>query len=320
MVEAGIRCIQGIMLVVCGYLVYLTGAPLVRAMEQPSVPMLDPVTAAGETAYALPRYRIIGERNLFATPVSSVLVPVEQVFEESKLDVTLLGTLASQPAELSVALLQIGMERQLARIGERVQGARVERIERRRVVVENRGKLESISMAEPEAVSGPGGPRDLRKSRVVTNLISPSGPLDASALEAFKASLPDGSADLSPGVSLLPAPAPPAGIARPGLAFTATAQVEAERGSSFAAVVGLEGVVLASPIEGLDALLGPAIQKLRAQELVRSGDRVVAVNGVPLDDPARLPRILEALAKPGRGSLTIVAASNEPREVQVEFP
>lgn len=318
MVEAGIRCIQGIMLVVCGYLVYLTGAPLVRAMEQPSVAMLDPVTAAGETAYALPRYRIIGERNLFATPVSSVLVPVEQVFEESKLDVTLLGTLASQPAELSVALLQIGMERQLARIGERVQGARVERIERRRVVVENRGKLESISMAEPEAVSGPGGPRDLRKSRVVTNLISPSGPLDAGALEALQASLPDGTADLSPGVSLMPAPA--AGVARKGLAFTATAQPEGERGSSFAAVVGLEGVVLSSPIEGLDALLGPAIQKLRAQALVKSGDRVVAVNGVPLDDPARLPRILEALAKPGRGSLTIVAASNEPREVQVEFP
>ena len=50
------------------------------------------------------------------------------------------------------------------------------------------------------------------------------------------------------------------------------------------------------------------------------GDRVVAVNRVPLDDPARLPRILEALARPGTGSLTIVAASNEPREVQVEFP
>jgi type II secretory pathway component PulC len=315
-VEAGIRFIQSIMLVVCGYLVYLTGAPLVRAMEQPSVAALDPVATTAETAaYALPRYRIIGERNLFATPTSAVLVPVEQVFEESKLDVTLLGTLASQPAELSVALLQIGMERQLVRIGERIQGARVERIDRRQVIVENRGKLESIKMLEPEPLSGPGGPRDLRKSRVFTNLIQPSTP----PVEGLQAGFADGNSFPGPPMQVPPPVATPS-IVRQGLAFTATAQSAKERGSSFAAVVGLEGVVLASPIEGLDALLGPAIQKLRARDLVKTGDRVVAINGVPLDDPARLPRILEALAKPGTGSLTIVAQSNEPREVQVEFP
>jgi len=300
------------MLVVCGYLVYLTGAPLVRAMEQPSVPTLDPVAAASEAAYTLPRYRIIGERNLFATPVDTSFAPVQQVFEESKLDVTLIGTAASQRPEESIALLQVGMERQIARVGERVQGARVERIERRRIVIENRGQLESISMLEPEPLSGPGGPRDLRKSRVITNVISPTGPND----EGLQASFPG--ADGSLGAAAAPPPALTTPRASP--AFTATAVPPGERSSSFAAVVGVDGVVLASPIEGLEALLGPTIQQLRARQLVQSGDRVVAVNGVPLDDPARLPRILEALASPGPASLTIVAASNEPREVQVEFP
>jgi len=318
-IEAGIRCIQGVMLVVCGYLAYLTGAPLVRAMEQPSEATLEQIAPVADgTAYSLPRYQIIGDRNLFATPVNALAASVQQqVFEESKLDVTLLGTLASQPIELSVALLQVGQERQLARVGERIQGARVERIERRRVVIENGGKLESISMAEPLPLSGPGGPRDLRKSRVVTNLIEPSG-----TLSGLEANFPGSDALVVPPAAGPAAPAVPPALAarRENSAFTATAQAPGERGSSFAAVVGLDGVVLASPIEGLDALLGPAIQKLRAQELVKSGDRVVAVNGVPLDDPARLPRILEALARPGTGSLTIVAASNEPREVQVEFP
>jgi glucose/arabinose dehydrogenase len=137
------------LLLACAYLLYgaamsLIGASPVQATQLPSA---EPAATAAKGDPG--RYAVIGQRNLFQTLEAAVpLQPVAEKLAESKLKLRLLGTTAVEPAELSVASIEDVSTRKVEalRVGDAISGARLVRVERHRVVLDNGGKLEQISL------------------------------------------------------------------------------------------------------------------------------------------------------------------------------
>ena len=121
------------------------------------VPSGDP-TAEAPAAPALSRAwsdrEIILTRNLFN---ASILTPAvtavpEEDLEATQLPLTLLGTAAADPPELSWAAIEDRESQQTLtlRIGDSVRNqAQVRRIERKRIVLEENGTLRELALEEP---------------------------------------------------------------------------------------------------------------------------------------------------------------------------
>ena len=131
--------------------------PLVAAPALPEahVPARPPVVVP-EQDFA--RYAVIGERNLFQTlEVAPGPVVEEEKLEETRLPLRLLGTIVSSIPERSIASIEDlnRGERLALAIDDEVAGAKLVRVERYRVVLDNRGKLEQISIEEDLARGDP---------------------------------------------------------------------------------------------------------------------------------------------------------------------
>ncbi len=119
----------------------------------------DRVVAASTARPSWQERRVILDKNLFQ--VSILLpedfepdTPIEANLDETSLPLSLVGTVASSVREEARASVRIDREGRVVtvRIGEEViDGATVNRIERRRLVLENRGRLEALSLDEDEA-------------------------------------------------------------------------------------------------------------------------------------------------------------------------
>lgn len=151
----GVRAIQILLLAAAAYLLWLGLSPLVGAQPVPEANVPDPRPAPDDRP-GLAAYQVIAQRNLFKTRQSSASIePVEEAFAESKLNLRLLGTLAAVPAKFSVATIEDVAKRETLALktGDVVSGATVVRIEPRRVVIDNRGKLEQITLEEAKPAS-----------------------------------------------------------------------------------------------------------------------------------------------------------------------
>jgi len=138
----------------CLYLLYLAVLPLVSAspirdIEQAEIRRSQP--ADTQPAH----YAVISTRNLFKTRAAPVKIDtqgseLDEEHPESKLRIALVGTLASTNPRLSIATVQDQTSREslMLRVGDDIKGAEIERIERRRIVVRNRGKLEQVTLEE----------------------------------------------------------------------------------------------------------------------------------------------------------------------------
>lgn len=173
----GALAVRAVLGAACAYVVVssLTGLISVpdRAPEPgaPAVPPPLPVLRAG---VGLERYAVIVERNLFRTigGMDAPIAPPEERLPETRLPLRLRGTAVSDRAERSLAVVEDSRagEALLVRVGERIAGARVERIERDRVILRYRGLLELITLPE-SASSGAGGSAEvaLRTRMVITD-------------------------------------------------------------------------------------------------------------------------------------------------------
>jgi len=118
----------------------------------------------------LDRERIV-ERNLFGSTEVAEVVP-EAALESEELEATalplkLLGTAASPESSLAWAAID-DLEQRKHRIvatGGEIAGASVVRIERKRVVLRNRGKLEELSLDDQETPSQVAARRPTRVAR-----------------------------------------------------------------------------------------------------------------------------------------------------------
>lgn len=149
----GLRLTQVLLAVACLGVVALGVEPLIAAPALPEAPTLvHPPVVVPERDPA--RYAVIGERNLFRT-LQGAPEPVveEENLEETKLRLRLLGTIVSSIPERSIASIEdlnMGKTQALA-IEDEIAGARLVRVERYRVVLDNRGKLEQITIDDAPA-------------------------------------------------------------------------------------------------------------------------------------------------------------------------
>jgi type II secretory pathway component PulC len=163
---------------ICGYLTWSIVATLVWAAPLPVVE-LDAPDLPQPQAEPLSHYTLISQRNLFRSQAGQgeAPPPTDEPLVESKLSVKLHGTAATTPPEFGVAAVEDLKTREhlQVRAGDVLQGARVVRIERSRIVVDNAGRLEEI-LLEDEAgpASGAGAQRGRPASGARTSRARPA--------------------------------------------------------------------------------------------------------------------------------------------------
>jgi len=107
---------------------------------------------------------IILKRNLFNASLLAPAIPDDEPVEDlepTRLPLRLLGTAAATPADLSWAAVEDEDERRtvVVRVGDAIQGASVQRIERRRIVLSENGVLRELVLDEQTVASRPEPPR-----------------------------------------------------------------------------------------------------------------------------------------------------------------
>jgi type II secretion system protein C len=155
----GLLAVQATLVAFGCYLIYAAGASLVSGDPVPEL-HVPPAEGSLEGHHELERYSVIAARNLFQTiaVAPEQLEPDREEIVESQLRFQLVGTAAADPAEYSLAILvDPSSERVVVRVGDPVAQARVVRIEPKRVIIDNRGRLEAITIDEDSVMQPAGG-------------------------------------------------------------------------------------------------------------------------------------------------------------------
>jgi type II secretion system protein C len=235
------------------------------------------------------------------------LPPEEERLEETTLRVRLIGTAAASDPRRSVAVIQEeGAQKSLLiRPDQELSqpGVRVVRVERKRVVVDNRGRLEEILFEEK---GSSGASSSLRAARsngrpVAAARTAPRAPVP----RAPGGSPPQRARDLAQLVQEL-APQPPT-AARPESPERATSILTqariVPRYAEGGRMSGLEVTSIRS---------GSVLEAAGFQE----GDLVVAVNGVELSDAGEG---LKALRNAGAGERFVVDVERAAGRVKLQY-
>jgi type II secretion system protein C len=232
------------------------------------------------------------------------LPPVEEKVEESTLRVRLIGTAAASDPRRSIAVIQEeGAQKTLVIRPDQPlsqPGVRVVRVERKRVVVDNRGRLEEILFEEngaPGASSSVGATRS-NGSRVPAARAAPRAPVP-------RAAGPSRPRDLGQRAQEV-APQPPA-AARPESPERATSILTQARIVPRYAEGGRMSGLEVTSIRSGSVLAAAGFQE---------GDLVVAVNGVELSDAAEGLKTLRDAGAAERFAVDVERAAGR---VQLEY-
>ncbi len=283
----------------CLYLIYsmVTSSLSPTVLAELRIPSIDDLPPP-QNSFA--PYEIVGERNLFESRETALPAapppPPEEEIEESQLRLRLLGTIAG-PAHLSIATVEDETSREHLHlrvddpVGESGK-VTVARIERMKLVLNNGGKLEAITMEDPETTTRP-RQADKRRERTSRNRRGRArGAARGKSALNQRERLMERVNRLKnrPGRQKRQLNLPTSGLGPAMNAKNLLAQVR------FAPAFDGEGKV--DGIQVTEVLPGP----LRKSGL-RSGDVIVAVNGVAISGPNDLPKILPSLADRQRSCL-----------------
>jgi type II secretion system protein C len=147
---------------------------------------------------SLPRYRVIADRNLFKVKEKPVEAPVEPTIAESKLQVQLLGTVVAktgengEPEQNSLAIVRDtnGLVVTIA-VGDTFaeKRAKLVRVEPRRIVLEQSGRLEAVVLEEdaapPPSGRPAGAPNPNAMQDIARNMAQASSP-DGAMMNVFR--------------------------------------------------------------------------------------------------------------------------------------
>lgn len=148
------------------WLGYGMGRTLVQGSDTPDI-ALPPLENQAREEQTLEAYRVITSRDLFHTAQEPAPVaPPPVKISKSAFAVRLVGT-ATSPDEIdeSLAILEskVSGKKMVVRVGDPLFGATVDSIDRSRVVVMNKGKLEEIVPPEnPKAAASKARPKRQR--------------------------------------------------------------------------------------------------------------------------------------------------------------
>ena len=173
---------------------YLAAGILTEIVASAATPPPLAATAAGAPAPVAARSwdqrQVILGRNLFnvstLSPADTEPEPVD--LAATKLPLRLLGTAAADDASLSWAAIEDleSREHQVVKIRDRLKGrAEVVRIERKRIVLRNGGKLEELALDEEPQVAAK-QPRNRAAARRPTARAKPATARNRSAAERVK--------------------------------------------------------------------------------------------------------------------------------------
>jgi general secretion pathway protein C len=167
MLRAGLLTLNTVLLVACGYVVATSARTLLRPTDTPAFELSRPRSDA-ETTRSFERYAAVASRDLFQPqPIAQSAQPdappppdPEEELAESKLRIRLIGTAAATDPAFSLAAVEdlSNNEKLVVRPDEELAGARVVRIERKRLVIENRGRLEAVTLDEEDEGKTPPRP------------------------------------------------------------------------------------------------------------------------------------------------------------------
>ncbi len=285
MLGLALKGVQICLLIGALVLVWMAVSPLALS-QSPSVTLPPALAAAGSTRGAFSDYKLIGERNLFAVarPVEAPEAPVEEEIVETKLNALLLGTVVigkERAGQLESSALVRDTTGEVLALGIKdtlADGkAVVVGIEQRRIVIEHQGRREALLLDEEATSSSPDS--DIPDPRRARN--GGTGP----TLDSLR------NARINSGAEML-------GVMR---SMSSLGRFAADRDDEGR----LNGIRVTRINDG--SPLGDLG--------VQVGDRVAAINGIPLggDTPG-----LGAIATLADGSdpvLTIEDASGRQREI-----
>ena len=343
MLAALLRILQLALVAATVYLALAAVSPFVGASPEPHV-SLPPVAASESKNAGFERYQVISQRNLFNAREDAIaLEPAEEQLEESRLNLVLLGTTAARVPEFSVASVEDVAQREILalRIGDRVAGARVVRIERRRVVIDNGGVRELLTL-DDERAAGPvrrRGSASARSSGVLragSRASSPSRTKAAAARSSPRAATRSASArSKRGGDSRSETSSSSAGSSGTALRTsgrgarepTDVSSSEAHGGDTGAAS---EEVVSAPAFEEPPQRSDSSYFEQRVNPNnafvstvghnalgLSPGDQITAVNGVDVSDRRSLESQVRRFMAEGRATLTIQSASGGAHELNL---
>jgi len=162
MERVAVWTLNGALFALSCFLLASTLARVIEAAVTPApAPLAEPAQVPRSSSQASWNDRqIILQRNLFASVASGNEsangTDAEQRFAETKLPLELIGTIAAEQPEASIAAVMDKQKKEavVVRQGDTIAGsAKVQRIERRRIVLLNGGQLEELTLNEDQPSS-----------------------------------------------------------------------------------------------------------------------------------------------------------------------
>jgi general secretion pathway protein C len=156
---------NSVLFVLCCYLVADAANDVFAALLTPTATDASPAaTTAARARRDWADREIILKRNLFNASLLAPAVPVEEPpedLEATRLPLRLLGTAAATPADLSWAAVEDEQEQRTVIVGvsDVIHKATVQRIERRRIVLSEKGVLRELVLDDEGPVASRPEPR-----------------------------------------------------------------------------------------------------------------------------------------------------------------
>lgn len=238
--------------------------------------------------------RVILERNLFhaSTLTAQAGAPTEaqESYEETQLPLELLGTVAARDQALARAAVLDTETRthRVVHVGDLVgESARVLRIERRRVVLENDGRREELSLAEdPAAQPSQSARRPARRSNAVAR--ARPGRVDVERLARNRFALPRDDVESV--------------AANPAALFS-------------------QARILPKYEDG--QMVGVQLNAIKPDSLfseigIQDGDVIHQINGIEVKGQQESAAVLRELTQASQFNVTVTGADGQTRELQYE--
>jgi len=248
--------------------------------------------------------QVILARNLFnvstlkpGTPAG----PVEESYDKTRLPLRLLGTAATNDGDASsrAAVEETDTHTHVVvRVGDRLkQSAEVVRIERRRIVLRNAGKLEELALeeAKPSPAATARGSIRRTASRRARRTIARRSPLPTSVVPKIQRLSENRFALRRSDLNAL--------AGNPAALFSQARivpKIQKDGG-----MVGLQ----------LNAIQPGSVFE---QIGIRNGDTITEFNGVKLDDPSKSAQVFRQLASKTRFSVRVQSANGTQRDLHAE--
>lgn len=280
------------LLVLCCFLVANTANTVFASLLTPAPdPALPAALGSAPTKMSWEDRQVILDRNLFGSKLVATAMPELDPLadlEETGLPLQLIGTLATldpqDPEAVATLLDQESNQNLSVRVGDSLRNgaASVQQIERRRIVLLERGELRELLLDGPDQIAAQ---RPKAKAKTVQRHVTRPKPRRRVATR--------------PAV-----PKPKQAVRRPAAIFS---QAEMRPIYESGQVVGLE---VSSIKPG----------SLFEEAGINSGDLITGFNGVSIDSPETSARLLMELANSDTWNITYRDQDGNERSVVIEAP